>query len=266
MPVPDFDDIVFEKLNKEYGAYFLRKIYNRVVILSVVAACILGSAMVVIPFLRISKQKNDKVYTIVNLTMENLGAPGEMAAPPPPPPSSAHPMTSESVTLTADEVKYLAPVIVDTVILIESKMTSTSDSLSGVSTDLGLPDGIGKEAGSFSETGSGGGGNGGTGIYSSVEIMPKFKGGDINKFREWVQKKTIYPEIATINGIHGKVYVSFIVEKDGSVTNVKVVKGVDPLINDEAVIAVESSPKWTPGRQRGIPVRVSYIIMLDFKL
>ena len=94
--------------------------------------------------------------------------------------------------------------------------------------------------------------------------MPKFKGGDIDKFREWVQKQTKYPEVATINNVHGKVYITFIVENDGSVTNVKVIKGVDPLIDDEAVKAVKSSPKWTPGKQRGVPVRVSYLIVLNF--
>jgi periplasmic protein TonB len=266
MRVPDFDDIVFEKLNKEYGAYLLRKLYNRAVVVSVALACILGSAMVIIPFIRIPKQNNDKVYTIVSLTMENLGAPGEMAAPPPPPPSSIPPRSNEAVSHAADEVKYMAPVIVDTVITQERKISSNADSSSGVINDTGITGGIGNEMGGFSETGGGSGGMGGTEIYSSVEIMPKFKGGDINKFREWVQKKTIYPEIAMINGIRGKVYISFIVEKDGSVTNVKVVRGVDPLIDDEALVAVKSSPKWTPGRQRGIAVRVSYMIMLDFKL
>jgi len=76
----------------------------------------------------------------------------------------------------------------------------------------------------------------------------------------------VAPEVATLNGIQGRVYVIFIVEKDGSVTNGKVVKGVDPLINDEALKAVMSSPKWTPGKQRGTAVRVSYIIMLNFQL
>jgi len=99
-----------------------------------------------------------------------------------------------------------------------------------------------------------------------VDIMPTFKGGDINKFREWVQKKTKYPEEATINGIQGKVYITFIVETDGTVSDVKVAKGVDPLIDGEAVKAVKSSPKWAPGKLRGMTVRVSYIIMLDFQL
>jgi len=96
--------------------------------------------------------------------------------------------------------------------------------------------------------------------------MPKFKGGDINKFREWVQKKTNYPEIAIDNNIEGRIYITFIVENDGCVTNVKVVKGVDPIIDDEAVKAVMSSPRWTPGKQRGKEVRVSYLIMINFQL
>jgi protein TonB len=96
--------------------------------------------------------------------------------------------------------------------------------------------------------------------------MPTFKGGDINKFRVWVQKKTKYPEEATINGIQGKVYITFVVESDGTISTVKVAKGVDPLIDDEAVKAVKSSPKWSPGKLKGMSVRVSYLIMLDFQL
>ena len=65
--------------------------------------------------------------------------------------------------------------------------------------------------------------------------MPSFKGGDINKFREWVKKRTNYPQAAIDNRIQGKVYLTFIVETDGTVSNVTVVKGVDPIIDDEAV-------------------------------
>ena len=77
--------------------------------------------------------------------------------------------------------------------------------------------------------------------------MPSFKGGDINKFREWVQKRTNYPQAAIDNKIQGRVFLTFIVEKDGSVSNVTVVKGVDPIIDDEAVKAIQASPKWSPG-------------------
>jgi len=99
-----------------------------------------------------------------------------------------------------------------------------------------------------------------------VEVMPTFKGGDINKFREWVMKRTNYPQAAVENKIQGKVYISFVVETDGTVSNVTIVKGVHPLIDAEAIRTIQSSPKWTPGLQRGQAVRVRYIIPLSFSL
>ena len=94
--------------------------------------------------------------------------------------------------------------------------------------------------------------------------MPSFKGGGLEKFREWVTKRTNYPQAAYDNKIRGTVFLTFIVEKDGSVSNVTVVKSVDPLLDDEAVKAISESPKWTPGLQRGEPVRVRYSIPLNF--
>ena len=97
-----------------------------------------------------------------------------------------------------------------------------------------------------------------------VEVMPSFKGGDINKFRDWVQKRTSYPQEAIDKRLQGKVFLTFIVEPDGAVSSVTVVKGVDPLIDVEAVKAIEASPKWSPGLQRGQPVRVRYSMWLNF--
>ena len=94
--------------------------------------------------------------------------------------------------------------------------------------------------------------------------MPSFKGGGLEKFRAWVQNRTTYPQAAIERKIKGKVYLTFIVEKDGSVSNVTIVKGVDPLLDDEAVKAISASPRWTPGLQRGEPVRVRYSIPLNF--
>jgi periplasmic protein TonB len=266
MYVPDFDDIIFEKLNKEYGAYFLRKGYNRSVIAAIVIACILGSMVVLTPYLIRPEQKKQEIYTARYVSMDRLMAPsGQPGAPSiPVQPPAYH--AKAPARLRASEIRYVAPKVVDSMPQVEKSIAITSDSIAGIS-DKGAIDGTGDDNGSYSGNGTGtGGGGGGNGLFSEAEVMPKFKGGDINKFREWVQKKTKYPEIATINGIQGRVYVTFIVERDGTVTNGKVVKGVDPLINDEALKAVMSSPKWTPGRQRGEPVRVSYIIMLNFQL
>lgn len=103
-------------------------------------------------------------------------------------------------------------------------------------------------------------------IFVIVEDMPKFKGGDINNFREWVQKRVRYPELAAENGIQGRVFISFVVEPTGNVTNVTVTRSVDPLLDEAAKEAVMASPKWEPGMQRGRPVRVRYSIPIIFQL
>lgn len=103
-------------------------------------------------------------------------------------------------------------------------------------------------------------------IFVIVEDMPGFGGGDSNKFREYIARNLRYPEIAAENGIQGRVFVSFVVEPDGRVSNVRVVRGVDPSLDREAVRVVESSPRWTPGKQRGKPVRVSFTFPIIFVL
>lgn len=103
-------------------------------------------------------------------------------------------------------------------------------------------------------------------IFVIVEDMPKFKGGDINKFREWVQKRVRYPELAAENGIQGRVFITFVVEPSGLVSNVSVTRSVDALLDEAAKEAVAASPKWEPGMQRGRPVRVRYSIPIIFQL
>ncbi|TNF42913.1 MAG: energy transducer TonB [Bacteroidetes bacterium] len=103
-------------------------------------------------------------------------------------------------------------------------------------------------------------------IFVIVEDMPKFRGGDINKFREWVQKRVRYPELAAENGIQGRVFITFVVEPNGTVSNVSISRSVDALLDEAAKEAVSASPKWEPGMQRGRPVRVRYSIPIIFQL
>jgi protein TonB len=267
MSKPDFDDIIFERLNKKYGAYFLRKNYNRTLIMAIISACILGCLAVLIPYFRRPSEKNKEIYNSVYVTMENLRQPDEPAGMPQLPGPPAPPQSAPAARIVAPVARYVAPIVVDSITVTEKVTDLTVDSLPGALIGQETINGSGKGTGTVSEGGGGGGnGGGGNGLFSLVDEMPKFRGGDINKFREWVQKKTKYPEVAAINGIQGRVYVTFIVEKDGTVTSGKVVKGVDPLIDVEALKAVMSSPKWIPGKQRGTAVRVSYIIMLNFQL
>jgi len=102
--------------------------------------------------------------------------------------------------------------------------------------------------------------------FMIVEDMPKFQGGDVNTFRNWVQSRLNYPVIAQENGIQGRVTVSFVIERDGTLTNIVVISSPDRSLSDEAVKIIQSSPKWTPGRQRGTAVRVSYSLPVTFAL
>ena len=100
-----------------------------------------------------------------------------------------------------------------------------------------------------------------------VEQKPTFEGKDANEFSRWVNTKLVYPEIAKENGSQGRVYLSFIVDKDGSVTDVKVLRSSsDATLDNEAIRVVKSSPKWEPGRQRDRAVKVTYTFPVIFAL
>jgi periplasmic protein TonB len=253
--VLDFDDLLFETRNRDYGAYRLRKKYNSVVIGGIIFASLLVSLTVVLPF--ILTNDSDRVFRgglrYVQVQMENLNSPmDEIFVPPAPsPPAAAN---------IQEIVKYIPPVVVDSVLPFEKSLATTDQILAQSTVDQVETGGTGTGDDLLS-------GQDGTGIdepFFLVEVMPSFKGGDINKFREWVQKRTNYPQIAIDNKIQGRVYLTFIIETDGAVSSVTVVKGVAPVIDNEAVKAIQSSPRWSPGLQRGQPVRVRYSMWLNF--
>ncbi len=102
--------------------------------------------------------------------------------------------------------------------------------------------------------------------FQLVEEKPSFNGGDANEFSKWVNSKLQYPEIAKENGVQGRVTLQFTVNPDGSVSNVKVLRGVDSSLDKEAVRVVSMSPKWKPGKQRDRAVKVTYTFPVIFQL
>lgn len=99
-----------------------------------------------------------------------------------------------------------------------------------------------------------------------AETMPSFQGGDLNKFRTWVQQNIRFPQIALENGIQGRVVLSFVIEKDGRLTNIQVLQSPDRSLSDEAIRVLSKSPKWSPGKQRNQVVRVKYTLPVDFRV
>lgn len=253
----DIDDLLFQTRNKDYGAYQLRKKYNSVVITGIFLACLLVCSAVILPFVMTPRADNvlNGTRRFAQVQVEILEPPKEeiYVPPSPPPPQSVH---------VDDVVKYVPPQVVDSVAPFEKTQLSTDEYLNQTTKDK------------LDITGTGNGDNLSSGQdgtetdepFFLVEIMPTFRGGGLDEFRNWVTKRTNYPQAAIDKRIRGTVTLTFIVEKDGSVTNVTIVKGVDPLLDEAAVKAISESPKWTPGLQRGEPARVRFLIPLNFLL
>ncbi len=267
--IPSFDDIVFESRNKEYGAYILRKKYVRTVAVAFVAAVIIGFLAVFIPYLSYKKPRDILLggggsgggYRSVSLDMEEL-------LPPPPeqiyvreisPPPKKPATIEKSVIYAPPEVVDSLPPVFPELATADEAFTINTDTLMEMYNDIYYSDGY--------DFGLGFGEGGGSGApFMLVETMPSFRGGDINSFRQWVQQRTVYPQEAVDKKIQGRVLITFIVEANGAVSNVTVVKSVDPSIDNEAVRVISSSPRWQPGLQGGKPVRVRYSMWLGFVL
>lgn len=257
--IPGFDEIIFAARNREYGAYKLRKGYFSALLTGLITSIFIGCAVVIIPF--ISRPPNDRILAggtrYVNVRMDNLEPPPDqiyVPVAPPPPIRKTVPQT----------VKYVVPEVIDTIISINQLKLSTDEILSRTGDETIDTAAMGYGFGDEIFDAYGEGGMITDEPFFLVEVMPSFRGGDINRFRDWVQKRTNYPQEALDKKIQGRVFLTFIVEADGAVSNVTVVKGVDPLIDNEAVKAIEASPKWSPGLQRGQPVRVRYSLWLSF--
>jgi len=263
----DFDDIVFENRNKEYGAYQLRKKYKRAVITGFVVSSLFAVLVIVLPFVlyfNSDKELSRNLLYYYPVPMESLELPIDVFIPPsplpPPPPRGA--------IVVQEVIKYAPPVIVDSISPAEENFAAVDEILLQTTIENSILDGIGTGNGDDIIYGYGfGDGDGDFGnAFFFVEVMPSFRGGDINTFREWVQRRIIYPQAAIEARIQGTVFFTFIVEQDGSVSNVTVVRGVTSIIDNEVVRAIESSPKWSPGLQRGQPVRMRFSMWLNFVL
>jgi protein TonB len=165
--------------------------------------------------------------------------------PPPPPPAPSIPVVSDEIMIVDDDMKITTDLVINTED--DSKLgVDIKDYVSGT----GTGDYVEEEEVPF----------------MIVEEKPKFMGGDENTFTKWVFERLVYPEIAKENGVQGKVTLSFLVNADGSVSDVKVLRGVDSSLDKEAVRVVSSSPKWTPGKQRNKAVKVRYTFPVIFQL
>ena len=264
-------DLVFEGKNKEYGAYVLRKETGKRNLKALIWVLIGIAAIFAIAYANLAIQnaikQNVSVETDVELSKlaQKKEAKVERKEP------VKVEMEQKVVEKVKSSVKFTAPEIKkDDEVKPEDELKSQDD-LSKTNTAIGAFDVKGNdeaegevlkakevvvdEKPKEEETK----------VFDVVEQMPQFPGGP-NALFEYLSKNIKYPVVAEENGIQGRVIVTFVVERDGSITDVKVAKSVDPSLDKEAMRVVKSMPHWIPGKQNGSAVRVKYTVPVTFRL
>jgi periplasmic protein TonB len=251
--IPDFDDIVFEIRNKDYGAYMLRRRYNRNVAISLLIAIVIMTASIIAPYLsaRAMEERQKRAERQVAITMENLDQPDQTVAPPPPPP----PPPAEAV----QQVKYIPPVVVDSVKPDENVALMTAEEAQAEVQNNEVVDAVQEVKEEVQEE------DPEPEPFIVVEEMPVPPGGAAGLLK-YIAENVKYPPIAQENNIEGKVIVRFCVTSKGGVDQVSVFKGVDPALDAEAIRVVKTLPAFKPGKQGGKPVPVWFTVPIVFQI
>jgi len=263
------DDIVFANRNKSYGAYALRKEYRGVLTkATIIGTSIFLVAMFAPKLLEKLGADEQKEEVMIDVNLMDLPPPpiDENEPPPPPPPPVEQPKV-ETVKFLPPEVKKEEevpqesppPTVEKLEVAVAAAETQEGDPNA---TELIIaPEAItapGKgeviEAAPVEEK-----------IFTAVEQNPEFPGGPAEMYK-YLAKNIRYPGAASRANIQGRVFLQFVVNTDGSITDVEVVKGVGFGCDEEAVRVVKSMPKWKPGRQQGRAVRVKYTLPVNFQL
>jgi periplasmic protein TonB len=251
------DEIVFEHRNKDYGAYILRKLYprhvNRSLLLAI--AILLGGLAYPLVSSYYAQRRANYIEKVANAEFMDMDKPKEDAPPPPPPPP---PPPAE----LQQKVKFVAPVVT-TEEVVEEADVFNQDELNQNSTNEAVSVqeevaevAVKEEVIEVEESKP---------VFTIVEEMPSFPGGETER-NKFLAENIQYPQQATENGIQGTVYVSFVVDSKGNVTDVKVLRGIGGGCDEEALRVVKMMPQWRPGKQNGKTVRVLFNMPIYFKL
>jgi len=265
-------DLVFADRNKNYGAYELRskssKIMTKSLLISAGLFLLVGFSPLIYSKMfptMVEKVAPPRVVDLSNVIhdMKKKVEPEKKIEPP-----KAEPVKVKTVNMTSNIVVVDKPEIKDppTMKEIENAVVSNVTQDGEIKPNLSLitPSANGNGNGLGKEEGEGENSNEVKEI-SGVDEYPEFAGG-MKAFTKYMERNLRYPSRAQEDGIQGKVFVSFVVEKDGSITDVKVLRGIGFGCDEEAMKVIKKSPLWKPGKNKGIPVRVRYNMPINFNL
>lgn len=262
-------DLVFEGRNQEYGAYRLRKSTGKRNIWSIVIVLI--AAVVIFSAIAIKNviQANQRVAVTTAVELSSIQTKKQAKVEKKAPVKIEQPKQVEKVK---SSIKFTAPVIKNDEDVKPEEEMKNQDDLQKTKTTIGAFNVVGndefdgkvlkaKEEIAQPEPPK----EEENKVFDVVEEQPSFPGGQ-GALMQWLRDNIKYPVIAAENGIEGRVIVQFVVSKSGSISNVNVVRGVDPSLDKEAVRVVSNMPNWTPGKQNGTTVNVRYTLPVTFKL
>lgn len=267
----DWVDLVFEGRNKAYGAYRLRKSTTKRNILAMVAVVLLLIvAFIILTVKNFVDEQRAKVAMTQVAELTNYKQPEKKAEVKQ---KKVEVEPERVVERVKSSIKFTAPVIKKDDEVKPDEELKTQDELMSTKTAIGTFDVKGNddangeilkakdviaepEPPKHEEENK---------VFDIVEQQPLFPGGPA-ALMKYLSENTKYPVVALENGVQGRVTVQFVVEKDGSISDVHVLRGVDPSLDKEAVRVVKSMPRWTPGKQNGITVRVNYRVPVLFRL
>ena len=267
----DWVDLVFEGRNKAYGTYRLRKSTTKRNILAMVAVVILLIvAFIILTVKNFVDEQRAKVAMTQVAELTNYKQPEKKAEVKQ---KKVEVEPERVVERVKSSIKFTAPVIKKDEEVKPDEELKTQDELMSTKTAIGTFDVKGNddangeilkakeviaepEPPKHEEENK---------VFDIVEQQPLFPGGPA-ALMKYLSENTKYPVVAQENGVQGRVTVQFVVEKDGSISDVHVLRGVDPSLDKEAVRVVKSMPRWTPGKQNGITVRVNYRVPVLFRL
>ncbi len=256
---PQWLDVIFAGRNKAYGAYELRKENNnttsRAVLIGGTLFIILVSLPLIIKYISgiLPEEKKFQETEVVLAPPP----PVDDKATPPPPPEPPKPKVDQvkfppPVVVPAEQVKDEEPPTVEELKVADpGQKTVEGDPNAEIKIDAPVGDAEVTEDNGIKD-------------FASVEVVPEFPGGGQAAFTKFLSKNYRYPAMAREQGVSGRVIMSFVVEKDGSLTDIKVLRDLGFGTGEEAIRLLKSSPRWKPGIQNGRPVRVAYT--LPFKL
>jgi len=263
---PGWLDLVFKGRNQAYGAYELRKdnprTTNRALLTAAIGFVFVLSVPTVYNWIQGFIPKADTKVKITDVVLMPP-PPIDKAQPPPPPPK-------EPPKPKVDQVRFPPP-IVKPDNQVQEKDPPTEKQLEvadpGQKEQKGDPNAqvrIDEPVGNadVSQVTEGSDANQ---IFTAVEISPNFPGGE-EAFAKFLTSHIKYPAMARDNNIQGRAFISFVVERDGSLTDIKIVRDPGSGLGEEAVRVLKISPHWKPGIQNGKPVRVSYTVPVNFSL